>query len=257
MNEVVKIQLEWKYAPENYFEEPIEISLEGVEIVIADGIALANIEPRVFEGNDNLKDELNQIIESNFHAVQIMKRTKFELNKPSRSDLKEDGKRNHYLEVDGVVEKATAYPVDIVVKDKDGNIISDTKRDRLKKQEWVAKTAGKFRSEDKTLDQMFKSYEMSVNDPDNEFVHLYEIRDALSEKFGTDTKAKKKLNITKSEWNEIGDFACKRPLKQGRHRGKSAGVLRDATKEELEAGRKSVYNLIVKYLEYLDKANCP
>ena len=245
MNKVVKILLEWKYTPENYFEEPIEISLEGVEIEIADGIALANIEPNVFEGNDNLRDELNQIIESNFHAVQIMKRTKFELNKPTRTDLKEDGKQHYYLEVDFIESKSTVSTPDIAVIDKNGSIISDAKRDRLNQQKWIAKTAGKFRSEDKTLDQIFKSYQMAVDDPNNEFVHLFEVRDALSKKFGKpDKNAIKKLNITKKEWDEIGYFANKVPLKQGRHRGQSAGVLRDATKEELEAGRKSVYNLI-------------
>jgi hypothetical protein len=41
----------------------------------------------------------------------------------------------------------------------------------------------KYRKNNSTVSSLVKSYQASVNDPDNELVHLYEIRDALSEKF--------------------------------------------------------------------------
>jgi len=93
---------------------------------------------------------------------------------------------------------------------------------------------------------------MSVKNPDNEFVHLYEIRDSLSNKFGSKKNAIANLSITSKQWDEIGELANSLPIKQGRHRGKSAGSLRDAYLSELKRGRKSVANLIEKYLEYIE-----
>ena len=147
--------------------------------------------------------------------------------------------------------KLTGGEVDFIIKDKEGNIVSSTKRDRTEQQEWFAKKVEQHRPKDKILDQMLKSYKMSVRDPDNEFVHLYEVRDALSKKFGSTSTALKQLNITKKEWDKIGVLANTQPYNQGRHRGSSAGALRDAEILELETGRKSVVNLINKYLEYL------
>jgi hypothetical protein len=91
-----------------------------------------------------------------------------------------------------------------------------------------------------------------VKDSDNEFVHPYEIRDSLSERLGSKKSAIKKLGVTSNEWDEIGKLANALPLKQGRHRGKAVGALRDAEIAELEKARKSAAYLIEKYLEYLE-----
>ena len=103
-----------------------------------------------------------------------------------------------------------------------------------------------------TVQLEWKYSPSSVKDPDNEFVHLYEIRDSLSERFGSKKSAIKKLGVTSNEWDEIGKLANALPLKQGRHRGKAVGALRDAEIAELEKARKSAAYLIEKYLEYLE-----
>jgi hypothetical protein len=61
--------------------------------------------------------------------------------------------------------------VDLIVKE--GNVISDTMRQRLDKQKRFASLVNKYRNSDVTLDQRLKSFQNSVKDPDNEFVHLY------------------------------------------------------------------------------------
>lgn len=253
MSEVVKVVMEWKYTPKNYFEEPISISDEGFTLDISDGSAVAKIEPTVFNKYNELSSKLSEMIKSRLYAVQIMTHRKFTLSKPSRIDLNEDGTRNIYLTMDPITIKTSTGMVDIILKDKDGHVISDSKQERLDKQKWIALAMDKFRSADETLDQMLKSHQMAANDPDNELVHLYEVRDALSKKFGDQTKAKKHLSITEGDWNTLGDLANNQPLKQGRHRGKSAGILRDATASELELARKITQILIEKYLKYLEQ----
>ena len=219
MSKVVTVQLEWKYTPSNYLEEPILIPFEGGELEIKEGFAIANIDPPLFHDNESIKEDLTRQIESWLHAVQIMMHKDFELSKPTRTDIREDGKKNYFLEAKPCVIKMRAGPVDIIAKDKDGNVVSDSKSERLNKQKEFAYLVDKHRSSDTTLDQMLKSYQKSVKDPDDELVHLYEIRDSLSKRFGSKKNAIEKLGITKNEWDEIGKLANMLPLNQGRHRG--------------------------------------
>jgi len=252
MSQVITVQLEWKYLPENYLEEPISIPFEGGDLEIKDGVAIAKIDPDRYHADSSIREDLTRQIQSRFHAVQIMTHKDFELSKPSRTDIREDGKTNQFLEVESCVMTMSVGRVDLLLKDKEGNVVSDTKRERLDKQQRFASLVDKHRSSDSTLDQMLKSYQNSVKDPDNEFVHLYEIRDSLYARFGSKKTAITKLGITTNEWDELGNLANALPLKQGRHRGQAIGALRHAEIAELEKGRKSAAHLIEQYLEYLE-----
>jgi hypothetical protein len=142
--------------------------------------------------------------------------------------------------------------VDLVIRDKDGNIVSDTKQERLDKQKWFSAMVAKYRGADGTLDQMLNSYQMAVKYPKNELVHLYEIRDALSSRFGNQRNAMNHLCISEKDWKIIGDLANPQPLEEGRHRGKATGRLRPAKYYELEKARKSASNMVEKYLIFLE-----
>lgn len=253
MSKVVEVHLEWQYTPPNYLEQPIEIYRPGIRLEISNGIAVAHIEPEIFENNSSISDDLTKVIENRLYAVQVFTHKNFSLGKPSRSDLREDGKRNIFIEVPSIAIGISCGIPDIVMTDKEGNIISDTRQERIDKQKWFAEIADKYRDADSTLDHILKSYQKSVIDQEDEFVHLYEIRDALSAKFGGENNAKKKLEIANNEWKVIGELANHRPLKQGRHRGKSVGALRAAAPSELEAARKSAAYLIERYLFLLEK----
>jgi len=255
MSRVIEIHLEWKYTPENFVEAPIQISDKGFHLLISDGMALAKVDPAFFEANPDTKETLTSLIEHRLRAVQIMSHRSYTLSKPSRTDLREDGKKNRFVEAHilGSSCSMTGSPVDFIVKDVDGQIIADSKRDRLDRQKWIAEVSDKYRGSDSTLDQIFNSYQKAVNDPEDELVHLYEIRDALKTKFGKGHKARKALGITEKEWKEIGRLADSEPLKEGRHRGNFAGKLRPAEKHELEEARKSALNIIERYLIYLER----
>jgi hypothetical protein len=252
MSKVVTVEFEWTYIPKNYLEEPIEICGDHYQISISDGVALARIDPSLFTQNENFKEQLTDLIESRFQAVQVMNHSEYTISRPSRTDITSDGKRNIFLEIQPTIMKMTCGNVDLVIKDKDGNVISDTRKERLEKQKWFSEAVSKHRKNNNTLDQMLKSYQAAVGDPGNEFVHLYEVRDALALEFGGKKNALTKLNLTEGEWDAIGELANAKPLKQGRHRGRSVGMLRDAEKNELDMARKSVSKLIEKYLVHLE-----
>jgi hypothetical protein len=137
MNTIVEVQLEWNYSPKNYIEEPILIKEDSFELSISDGKALAKITPSCYVENPDIKEYLTSLVNSRFHAVQILSHKDFNLSKPSRSDLRNDGSKNIFLEVESGVIVMSSRPVDLVVKDKDGNVISDSKQERLNKQKWA------------------------------------------------------------------------------------------------------------------------
>jgi len=78
-----------------------------------------------------------------------------------------------------VVSGSTA---DFRVTDKDGNVIADSKRDRLEKKKSLAELIASHRPKDTLLAALLRSHDAAVHDPNNELVH-YEIRDALHSKF--------------------------------------------------------------------------
>jgi len=102
---------------------------------------------------------------------------------------------------------------------------------------------------------LLASYTAAVNDPANELVYLYEIRDALSKRFKDDTSAREAMGLSRSEWSRLGQLANNDPLIQGRHRGKSFGALREASDEELSEARNIARKLVEAYLFYLEESN--
>jgi hypothetical protein len=140
-----------------------------------------------------------------------------------------------------------------VVKDKDGNVVSDSRKQRITKKQELAERVAKHRSQDPVLASIAASYQSAVTDPDNELVHLYEILDALKTKFGGKDAALASLNIEKESWNKLGQLANHTPLRQGRHRGSKIGELRNATKTELEEVRHAARTMVEAYLDYLEQ----
>ena len=144
--------------------------------------------------------------------------------------------------------------MDFILKDKDKNIITDTKQERIEKKRELADLAERFGKEP-TVVALLNSYNNAIKDPKNELIHLYEIYDTLKSTFKSIQNARTTLNITKREWGRLGQLANDEPLKQGRHRGQNAGSLRDATNAELEEARKIARKMIHAYLLHLDETN--
>jgi hypothetical protein len=61
------------------------------------------------------------------------------------------------------------------------------------------------------------------------------------------------MGLNATDWSRLGRLANSEPLKQGRHRGKSAGGLRDASESELVEARNIARSFVEAYLMYLDK----
>lgn len=96
---------------------------------------------------------------------------------------------------------------------------------------------------------LFVSYSKSVDDPDNEFFRLYEVRDALVLHYGGKWPTLRALNISEADWQRFGFLTNEEQLEQSRHRGKHLQGGRPATGEELDEVRKLVRQWIIAFAQ--------
>lgn len=255
MNAVVV--LEWKFSPPDYFEEAIEISQQDYTMTIGDGHAHARIDLAIYEANPGMRERLRNVLNGQFLSVQLVTHRAYELSSPAMTITHPSGRRDVFVEVQPARAEATVGRVDFRITDKDGNITVDLRRDRIAKQERLAKLITSYLPKDTLLASLFRSNAAAAHDPDNELVHLYEIRDALSKNLGGDSAARRALSFSNGMWSCFGRLCNEEPVRQGRHRGRTGGALRDATEAELIEARGIAQAMIEAYLQYLEASANP
>ena len=247
-----KIILEWNYSPKDFFEKKTKIDTNQYEMVIDNGKITVTIDGEIYDDNPSIREQLNNFLEDRFLGAQLVNRKPYELSKSSLCRNYPDGKKNYEASVETLGVVVSVGTLDVIAKDAEGNVISDSKQDRINKREHFAELSEKYRRSDTTADGILVSFDKSVRDPANELVHLYEILDALKNKFNGKDAARKILGIKEGQWNRLGILANSEPLNQGRHRGGRLGDLRDATLSELNEAREIAIEMIYKYLIYLE-----
>ena len=249
MNDVVL--LEWTFSPPDYLDEPIEIVRDDYSLTIAEGKAEAKIEPSHFDAHPTMRQELHNELHYRFRAMELLKHKVFELSSSTMVRVHPDGRKDFFVKLESATLRITAGALDFQVLDPNGNIVVDTKQERIENSKQLAGLFSSY-SDDEIVRTMFGSFNAAMRDPNNELVHLYEIRDALHTRFGRDKAVKLRLGISNDEYRRFGEICNDLPLKQGRHRGKKIGELRDATHEELTEARNIARTMIEAYLQFLE-----
>jgi hypothetical protein len=226
-------------------------------MIINTGKVEARIDPKAYDKEHKMRDELHNVLNDRFLGVQLLTHKPYELSKSSLYREHADGRREYTLFIGPAISVETAGHLDLIVKDKDGNILSDTRRDRINKKKEFAELVEKYRKDDKFVDSMLAFYEAAIRDPKNELVHLFDIWEALEKRFGGETQTLATLGISRSKRRVLGRLSNDEPLHQGRHRGAKVGELRDATEAELEEARSIVREMIENYLHYLENQDKP
>ena len=157
-------------------------------LTITNGKAEARLDSAAYETDPSIRQSLHEGLNDRFLGVQLLIHRAYELSRSTMTRVHPDGRKEFFLEVEPATIVITGHPVDLQVCDKDGNIIADSKRDRIEKKRSLADLVSTYRTNDETLASLLRSHDAAVRDPNNELVHLYEIRDALSVKFGGNKK---------------------------------------------------------------------
>lgn len=245
------VLLEWTFSPPDYFEETVRVTYDDYQLTIADGKVEARIDSSVFDAQPTMRADIHSELDNRFFAVQLLTHRVYKLSKSGMTRIDRDGRRYIFLEAEPIVAKATLLAADFRVTSKDGTVATDTRRDRMERRRTLAELAARH-ANDSLLARLRASYRAAVEDPNDELIHLYEIRDAVGERFGGESAACATLGISVSYWSRLGALANSESLglRQGRHRGKAA--FRDATAAELAEARAIARGMIEAYLAYLD-----
>ncbi|MGB2808854.1 MAG: hypothetical protein WBC22_14005 [Sedimentisphaerales bacterium] len=244
--------VEWTYSPPDYFEKRFRIDNEQYKLTIQNGKVEAIINAEHGDPRPELRDQLTTYLSFMFIGIQLISHKLYELSRSSVYCRHPDGKRVIFLEPEPIVV-TTSVSADLTITDRNGNVIADSRSERIEKKRCLAILAATHSGRDLTARRILQSYNNSVKDPDNELIHLYEIREALAEAFKGKKQAINALKVNKAQWQELGQLANDTPLRQGRHRGKKLSELRDATKNELNTARDIASEMIVNYLKYLEE----
>lgn len=250
-----RIILEWKYEPPDFFEAPCTIEIQDYNISINNGIATAIISPEFYDSREDLRNEFHEKIIDRFLGVQCINFKKFNITKPTiMHRLYSDGRKDITIFSEPFEVRVTmSASFETMITDKNGNILTDTKSEKIKLESHIAKLSAKYRRYDPVANSILKSFNAAVNDPDNEFVYLYEIIESLSGRFENEKGLRDALGVSKTYIGKLRKLANAEPVTQGRHRGKSPGQLRTATITEKMEAREIAGKLIQLYLEHLDQ----
>jgi hypothetical protein len=248
-----KIELEWTYKPTDYFEEKIIWNREDYSVEIADGRIIAQMDAGFFDSNTGLRDLLTQELTNHFRGALPMRRRTFEICRGSINRIYPDGRRDTTLEVEVASHVLVGMNVDLIHTDADGKVIGDTRRDRIEATKKLAELSSHYAPTDPTVSRILDSFDAAVRYPGNELICLYEVWEALRTVFGGEEKARRVLGIIRDDRSRLTELADTEPLNQGRHRGKFAGRLRDATANEHDEAWAIARSMYEKYLNYLNK----
>jgi hypothetical protein len=233
---------EWSFEPSGFFEERTEFQSSGYSFMIDAGTAKARLSIEDEPWNlAELRTEIEQRLGALFLAAQVLGHRSYKLNLDKITLLREDGSTGSFIVAKSATMAITCGRVDFQTADSAGNVVQDSRRGRIQLRNWLAQAAAAH-IEDPVVDSILRSYAAAVNDPRNELIHLYEVREALAEHFHADGATKEKL-IGGDRWRRLRKLANQEPLLQGRYRGEHLQSLRPASEEDLTEARSAILAL--------------
>lgn len=239
-------ELEWIYEPSTFFEESLEHEAAKFRLLVDDGKAVASLTAPVDPVPTDLENEVRTVLESVFLVRQLQLHANYKLEGP-RIYQHSSGRKNVSIRLEGASLVLTGGQVDFIVQDPAGNIVRDSRVERIAQDNSLLNQLAPKVQHSPTLRGLLDSFSRSIADPDDELVHLYEIRDALSRHYGGEQTARDALAIGKREWQRLGILANVEPLEQSRHRGKHSQDRRSATDAELEEARRLARQWIITF----------
>jgi len=242
---------EWNYTPKNFFEAPVSFDAEGIAFTAAAGAATAVVPGTLVQDVNEQRLRVHRVLERRFMARQLVSHRAFTLPKPSLCRRYADGRQDAYVFPEGAVVRISGGIADMVLIDADGNVVQDTKRDRIAREARLAELVARHGA-NPVVAKLLDSRKVASQDSANELVYLAEIEEALSSYFAGEREAMDTLGFSKPDWDKLTRPANDPTNPAGRHRGKHLGEMRRPSRAELEEARRIAALMIERFLEHLD-----
>lgn len=235
MKRISRTEVSWRFTPPDFFEEPVSFGVGLGTLQVDRGIATLTVPHSAGADARLLLDSAVAAARTVFDARSVMLGRPYKLTHDGFVEVDEDGKQHYTIFPKSACHVVRTSAVDLVVTDPSGSVTVDTRAERIRDDNSYIESLSKKLAQSPLLRRMIESFTRSLDDPDNSLVHLYEVRDAAAHVFGS--KAASVLGVSRSDWSTLGRLANDEPIRQGRHRGRTSGRLRDATAAEIEECR--------------------
>ena len=218
-------ELRWTYEPSDFFEAPFVEVRDKYDLEIRNGRVVADLRYSC----DPLADApaLLKAVKADVEALFAIRRVQvhrpFQLKGPSV-----------YRPLGGIISMeakgallrfSARAQAEFTVRDANGNIIKDSRAERIAAETAMLNSIAPKVAISPLLAQLLESYARAVDDPRDEFVHLYEIRDAMMKHFGGRSAARTALGISEQEWERLDDLLNDPQIDRSRHRGKRGSTV--------------------------------
>jgi len=241
-----RTDLVWTYQPVDFLEAPYHQTDPDFELVVEGGSVTVTLRTPQDPIAAAEQERIGLRVKAVFLARRLQDRREYHLGASPCIVQHEGDKRHMTVQAQAAEVLMFGGRADVVMTDSAGVIIRDTKAERIAADTATLDLLTAKAERSLTVRGVLDSYSHSVTDPDNELVHLYEVRDALVAHFGNGKAARERLGISKAEWDRLGSLA-NGEIEQGRHRGKHLAVLRPATSAELADARETVRRWITTF----------
>src|SRR5665647_2434594 len=213
-----RIEIHWVYKPTDFFDERIELPRGDYTFEIEGGRVTAKMSADVYQPGPDFRKVLSDELEDYFRLWQLHTRKAFEIRKGGFDRIHPDGKRDTTTSVDPGVYTVRGSDVNLIHTRADGTV-HDARKEQFEARKKLVEVRLPLYT-DPDVRRMLESYDGSVTTPGEELVYLYEIWDAVMEKFKGGPAAESALGISHGTIDRFNELTCNLPLKQGRHRGR-------------------------------------
>ena len=240
-DDFIGLLVTWTYEPRGFFRQSLLVRGDDYLLEADDGTATAKVYGDVAEDQSReLEDRMDMLIQHQFAASQLVDPRRFKLELRGVSRNRRDGTATVGAVFSGSfsVEQASEW----------GQLKQEEREARLARMQRLAEGMARHAG-DGALASLIASFRAAIVDPGNALIHLYEVKEQLLDRFGKQlaTQLQVDNDVVMQNIHRLSNDA----VRQGRHRGKHAGSLRDATLQEMRAAQGSALDLIEGYIRYL------
>ncbi len=250
---IEKTEIHFPYIPADFFEARFSSQTNEYMLAAESGVVRVTLRVPRDPVDAELQNRITKDVEGLFRVRQLLVHRPFKLNAASVYQHYSGGTRSISVNVQGCECLVAVGQVDLVIRDTSGAVKQDTKTERVKRDTEFVNAVRPKLANSPTLVALLETYDAAVNDPSNELVHLYEIRDALANHYGGVAEARKKLGVNGEQWKRLGALANLAPVQEGRHRGKHS-MRRGATAAELQEARNIVCGWIKAFADKIQSS---
>lgn len=204
-----RTELRFNFSPADFFEPGRRMTLSSGELTLTDGTATILLPAPLNPVPSNVIEDARSELAALLDLQSLTTRRLHTLGAGATIQQHNFAGTSHvmiagtgHLQLSGSAVSAT-----VQVRSLDGQIISDSGELKRQADEKFMVDVLPKALHSSVLRKLLESFKASIEDPEDELVHLYEIIDALKAHFGTETAAKNAFPNATTNINLIGKLS--------------------------------------------------